>query len=145
KEMLELNGIQRFSPFPFPPCVYFLIRGGEIIYIGQTTNLIKRIKNHSENSEKRGFEDVYYVPMERDSLSVFESLYIAKFRPLLNGGAINGPYLRKMVESRMNDPEWNTDVEPVDRLLMKERTYRANIAARCDALYAERRARKKSG
>lgn len=145
REMLEIDGIRRFDPFPFPACVYFLIRGGEIIYIGQTTNLIHRLKNHSQKEHKRGFEAVYYLPTDTGNLKGLEDIYILKFRPPLNGGAHAGRFIRNRVETRMNDPQWRQEGDPIDRAAIKERAYRANIAERCEALYAERKARMKKG
>lgn len=66
--------------------VYFLISGDEIVYVGQSTNVFVRVREH-QFKEYDGFA---FVSVGRDMLDVMESLYIHFLRPSLNGSWSNG-------------------------------------------------------
>lgn len=69
---------------PFQPCIYFLVKDGEIVYIGQSISLIQRIGDHLWAKD---FDSVAYMPCEQGHLDYVESLYIHAFQPALNGHA----------------------------------------------------------
>lgn len=67
------------------PCVsgvYFLIKGGEIVYVGQSTNIFCRIGGHLQTKDIDGFS---YIECPVSDLDFLESVYIHKFMPRLNG------------------------------------------------------------
>lgn len=62
--------------------IYFLIRKLEIVYIGQSIDVASRISAHER--DKR-FDAVSVIRCEADELDAYESLYIWKYQPCLNG------------------------------------------------------------
>lgn len=61
--------------------VYFLIRGGAIVYVGQSRNVYARIEAHKQSKE---FDRITVLECEERNLRSLESLYIKKFQPPLN-------------------------------------------------------------
>lgn len=76
--------------------VYFLIKNGEIIYIGQTPNLFRRIGEHIPGKTPTHYA---FIPVpEPQDLTRAERLHINKFRPALNRHkdfVIDAPAVRK--------------------------------------------------
>lgn len=66
--------------------VYFLVKGNEIVYIGQSINIASRITQHRD----KDFDSVSYVACHKDELDILESLYILAYQPALNGSNGNG-------------------------------------------------------
>jgi hypothetical protein len=65
--------------------VYFLIKEGSIVYVGQTTNIVSRLLSHSKHFGPEGFDRIAFIPIDdRRLLSSVEEFYIAKFTPTLN-------------------------------------------------------------
>jgi len=62
--------------------VYFLIRLGKVVYVGQSVNVHSRISGHVGSKK---FDKFAYVQCKRSALDVIESLYIHVLRPPLNG------------------------------------------------------------
>jgi rubrerythrin len=60
--------------------IYFLIRHNRIIYVGQTTNGIKRVYEHTDKE----FTNYTFIPCMRRDLNKAEAFYIKKFAPYLN-------------------------------------------------------------
>lgn len=61
--------------------VYFLIKGDEIIYVGQSINIHQRIGDHAKSKD---FDTFTYAECNKNDLSVMEAKYITKFKPKLN-------------------------------------------------------------
>ena len=78
--------------------IYFLISGGEIVYVGQANNgFYRRIKEH-----KRHFEFYNYVILElidNDNVNDIEYFWINKCNPILNG--ILTPWEKYHCKSKM--------------------------------------------
>ena len=65
-----------------PSCVYFLISEyDEVVYVGQTVNLLGRIGEHTKTKE---FHRVLYLPTPKSSLLPVEKEFILKLNPKLN-------------------------------------------------------------
>lgn len=64
--------------------VYFLVRNGRVIYVGQSTNVYGRVYYHMSQREKP-FDSWCFVPCPPDRLDLIESLYIHSLKPKLNG------------------------------------------------------------
>lgn len=60
--------------------IYFLIKQGCIIYIGQTQDLKTRLQNHAD----KDFDAFRFISCEADKLNYYESRWITRFRPSLN-------------------------------------------------------------
>lgn len=63
--------------------IYFLIHNNEIVYIGQTVNLLTRMSNHHILKNEKCKISFLQVENEGD-LDVVECFYIRKFKPKLN-------------------------------------------------------------
>jgi len=61
--------------------VYFLIKDDEIIYVGQSRNIIYRIGVHSRKVE---FDSFSYIEVDEELLSIVEQSFIKRFNPRLN-------------------------------------------------------------
>lgn len=87
KTLLRADEIVKAAlPWESQSGVYFLIRGGEVVYVGQSVNVHARISQHKDKK----FDRYAFVPCDADSLDVLESLYIHCLRPGLNGCNHNG-------------------------------------------------------
>lgn len=75
------------------PCVYFLLAGDRIVYVGQTNLLAQRLAQHlnggssnGKRTEPKSFEDVVYLPMPDKKVAMqVEYAFIKFIRPILNG------------------------------------------------------------
>lgn len=79
--------IKKSQKIPNVICgVYFLILNNEIVYVGQSINIISRIMAHNADANKT-FDSVSYIKCEKEKLDAIESYYINKFLPLQNGNS----------------------------------------------------------
>lgn len=79
------------QPYGDAPGIYFLVRQGEVVYVGQSINVHARVWQHKQ--ARKDFDAFAYVKCERDSLDALESLYIHTLRPRLNGTMCNDEML----------------------------------------------------
>jgi len=78
KEFLDIN---------YPPCVYFLISRDEVVYIGQSVQLVGRIAQHRASSSGEAakvFDRVVWLPVPRSELLPLERAFIDTIKPRLN-------------------------------------------------------------
>lgn len=61
--------------------IYFLIKGDEIVYIGQSVNIFARMNGHAN----KDYDAITFVPCDKSELDILESLYILAYQPKLNG------------------------------------------------------------
>jgi hypothetical protein len=61
--------------------VYFLIRDRRVVYVGQSTHISARVKQH----EHIGFDSYAFIACDADALDILESLYIYYLQPEHNG------------------------------------------------------------
>ena len=61
--------------------IYFLIKDKEIVYVGQSTNVYRRIPSHLDKQ----FTGYAVVLCEKHELNILESLYIHCLQPKYNG------------------------------------------------------------
>lgn len=59
--------------------IYFLLRDGEVTYIGQTENVLARVLKHMR--EGRKFEAFSFIPCSMEQLNELEQTYITAFMP----------------------------------------------------------------
>ncbi len=69
--------------------VYFLIRGGVIVYVGQTTHLIQRLISH-ENEGAKKYDAVRYWHLPTENLNVIERELVWRLNPEYNGKFVRG-------------------------------------------------------
>lgn len=61
--------------------IYFLIKNNIIVYIGQSTDIEKRIFQHEC---KKDFDSYSYYECEIKMLSLYERIFLDKYLPVLN-------------------------------------------------------------
>jgi predicted GIY-YIG superfamily endonuclease len=64
-------------------CVYFLLQGDEIVYIGQTVDIHNRISVHTRKKNKK-FNKVLYHEVKKKNLLIVENYLIKKYKPKYN-------------------------------------------------------------
>ena len=68
----------------YPPCVYFLVKGEAVVYIGKTVNIQARIEHHKKD-ENKDFDDVFFIPAkDEQEMDALERKLIRAFEPPLN-------------------------------------------------------------
>jgi len=81
------------SCFEKVSAIYFLFKGNEIVYIGQTNNLFSRIKSHKKGKRSKcqpikRFDTFGYITISYrfgcDNINNAEAYYIRKHKPLYN-------------------------------------------------------------
>lgn len=77
--MVDINNLDKHS-FEVFSGVYFLFREGVVVYIGESTNVLKRIGEHEDKS----FDEYSYVKTPKNKLKVEEKKYIKMYSPLYN-------------------------------------------------------------
>lgn len=63
------------------PAIYFLLLGQEVVYVGKTKNLIRRLGDHSFRKEFDGFA---YFPCSEEKLDELELQSIQALKPRYN-------------------------------------------------------------
>lgn len=61
--------------------VYFLFKGYELVYVGATANILRRIGDHLRDKE---FDTFAYVEVEPARLNMVEQIYLMAFKPAMN-------------------------------------------------------------
>jgi hypothetical protein len=84
---------------PALPCVYFLMREGDILYVGQSANLSLRLQQHWTDG-KRWDRVVYFLVAKEEALRV-EAQWIQALRPPLN--RTNGKHTNGHGEPRQEE------------------------------------------
>ena len=69
--------------YPKEDFVYFLLNKGEIVYVGQTTRGLNRIKQHFYENKKE-FDSFKIEKCHRSRLYELENYYILKYNPKYN-------------------------------------------------------------
>lgn len=86
----KIHNLKNLRELPYTltiPGIYFLVKGDEIVYVGQSVNPIARVNSHQQG---KGFERAYLLPVPRDRLDEVEAAFIRLFRPKLNGRHSSG-------------------------------------------------------
>ncbi len=60
--------------------VYFLINNKNVVYVGQTNNLFRRISEHKDKL----FDDIYWFPTNKTELKTVEEYFIIAMNPEYN-------------------------------------------------------------
>jgi len=80
----------------YPPCVYFLVLRGDVVYVGKTRNIPVRVQQHrngDQNTTKKEFDSVYFLEVgEGKDLTDVENYFIHKLRPKHNICGVTFPW-----------------------------------------------------
>jgi len=65
--------------------IYFLLNNiNEVVYIGCSYNLHKRIKAHASKSSNKNWEKVIYIEVQNTDIRQLEKEMIQKYKPIYN-------------------------------------------------------------
>lgn len=68
------------------PGVYFLCKGQEVVYVGQSDRILDRICTHIREGVKEFDRDrIFFLPCPREQLLMIEGQYIELLKPRYNG------------------------------------------------------------
>lgn len=73
--------IRKMEDHHFDSVIYVLVKNGEVIYVGQTGDLIGRISTHKK---MKVFDAVLFIECSQDNLNWMEGLLIKYFKPEQN-------------------------------------------------------------
>jgi hypothetical protein len=62
--------------------IYFLVKNERIVYVGQSTNVLRRVARHIEDG--KDFDSFSITPCPKPDLDRMEAVYITAFYPELN-------------------------------------------------------------
>jgi len=72
----------------YPPGVYFLCDGDEVVYVGQSVEVLSRLAVHQRDKK---FDRAYVLPVPHEELDAVEGAFIRALKPSLNGRVpVNG-------------------------------------------------------
>ena len=101
----------RVAPTALISGVYFLCKGGEVVYVGMSTNLYGRINTHSRDLEQcvdplsitvKDFDSALFLPVPHSELSDVEGRMIRLLKPRYNTRG-------KQQEPSEEDRQWLAD------------------------------------
>lgn len=98
--------LQQVPKHGYQPGVYFLCRGADVVYVGQSTSPGQRIAQHISDSGK-DFDRVYLLPVPISDLNNVEAAFIHHLRPAQQGGLRIG-------RDKPNSPKMT---KPIDQIL----------------------------
>jgi hypothetical protein len=71
------------------PGVYFLCRGQDVVYVGQSDKVLERVCAHIREGVKEfDHERIFFLPCPREQLLMVEAQYIELFKPRYNRAGI---------------------------------------------------------
>lgn len=98
-EIIDFDNVFRLSDVYYP-CVYFLMRNGEIVYVGQTNKGLERAISHTKD---KIFDSIGVIKCKEEELNEKETYYIAKYKPLYNKCLTNALSAKKKIKSRLKE------------------------------------------
>lgn len=75
----QVDVLEAAVPTRLSSGIYFLLRAGEVVYVGQSVDVLHRISRHRR--EGRKFDAYAIMECERDQLDTLERQYIMLFVP----------------------------------------------------------------
>lgn len=64
------------------PCIYFLVKGGTVVYVGQSINLGARLGQHRMDGKE--WDETFYYVTTKQHLRRMERRWMRLLRPVLN-------------------------------------------------------------
>ncbi len=108
----KLNNLQYFKDNKGHPCIYFLVKNNEVVYVGKSTYLMQRVLTHQVNRQK-DFDEVFWLSVPQEELGETEKAFIRLLRPRYNlVGHAGIPYRDKEIIAQLEIPifpEKNSD------------------------------------
>lgn len=97
----------RAVPAFIAPGVYFLLLNGEVMYVGQSVNVVSRICQHL-TQRLIDFDSYAWVLVDRQDLLVTEAAYIVKFKPKYNSQMLKDMRWQRIPQQQItgNQPDY---------------------------------------
>lgn len=80
---MDLTLLERVELPPVICGIYFLMRGDQVVYIGQSINVVSRVCTHMREG-KKNFDHFRYMPCDFNDLDKIEASFISMFDPEYN-------------------------------------------------------------
>lgn len=77
---MKIENLKKHSSLPLIG-VYFLYKNNQLVYIGQSTDILLRVRNHFKEKD---FDSYSYFECELEKLNEVERFLIEKYTPKLN-------------------------------------------------------------
>jgi len=130
--LTEEEIIKRSEPLDKSCFIYFLIKNGEIVHVGQTHDKYMRISQHSR---EKGFDSFYMLECAHEDLNELEYRYSMLYHPILNvetprgvmpapSGCDSGAKIKRKL--KMNAPEFKEFVHQHGIQCYHNRYYNVN-------------------
>lgn len=101
--MENMEYLRKNGGFKNEYLIYFLLDKGEVVYVGQSTKGLNRVKQHLYEGKKQ-FDDFKIEKCKSDRLNDLENYYILKYRPkynnLLNNNMVSTLYIYTKVKEK---------------------------------------------
>lgn len=114
-------------------CVYKIYKEGEVVYVGQTTNLLERMKAH----KRKDYDRVGYILVDKEHLKPIESCFIAKHMPKMNrfrptslvedGNTLLLTKYKEVVEIFLGEEIYDDEEQLGESVLLSERLLKTNF------------------
>ena len=117
-----------------PVVIYFLIKENEIVYIGKTTRLFNRMKEHTKTKDFDSYSFIELETTDVDLVNKIEKNYIIKYSPLYNNriGDFNCTTVEELAA------KYQLDEQIISRVISGayyEGKYRTDISHQCISAY----------
>lgn len=86
KKIIQIKDIKNIEKLYIKdiPKIYFLLKNKEVVYVGRTENKWPgRILAHLKEN-KKDFDEVYSINVEKKNIDKIEKYYIKKYKPKYN-------------------------------------------------------------
>lgn len=136
KQLVSLKrDLKRLPSSCYTSAIYFLLSKGEVVYVGQSIGVARRIASHF--GEKL-FDDVVYYECPRDELDIHEAALIRHFRPVYNYGCPTAMYSTDHVTLRAlgfeaKEMTW-LEKARIDKELTANKKRHGDKKKRCDRI-----------
>ena len=95
--------------------IYFLLKDNEIVYVGQSDNVMKRISAHIVADEKM-FDSYCVLPVKEGDLNDIEARYIWEFAPRHNKSIPKNERCKTLAEVRLMYSDYGLSLLDIEEI-----------------------------
>ncbi|MFA5401424.1 MAG: hypothetical protein WC359_13325 [Dehalococcoidia bacterium] len=95
--------------------IYFLLKDNEIVYVGKSDNVMKRISQHIVADEKM-FDSYCVLPVKDEDLSTVEARYIWEFAPRHNKSVPKNEHCKTLTEVRLMYSDYGLSLLDIEEI-----------------------------
>jgi len=111
--------------------IYFLFKGNECVYVGQSTQVHVRVREHrTKRNKSKDFDTYSWIPVPADKLDSLELHYIETIQPKLNSAGGELLKLKRRVDSGISSR--------TDRIRLNKLCRDVGLQQICNADYIKR-------